>query len=196
LGVLESRELLSALPLVPSPAAIHVEKGSGKGPSGTTGSSVGSLEGTVSLSYVFGLGFSASTFAQGPVAQYGEFTTGTGSGKPFGRVRIVANSSYIQGAGFYTMDLLSHAYTPPPSSLEGPTFGVINLANTRGRSIGSITLQGDSWGQFEFTDHRSGSKVVASGTGNLAFPEGEPTLTYNSGDGNGPAMTVPFTITL
>jgi hypothetical protein len=203
LGSLESRELLSSLPIVPSPAAIHVEKGSGRGSSGTGGSSIGTLQGTASLSYdpgVYAGGGGGSAFLF--IHQEGDFA-GTGSVKPFGRVAIAAESilSVISGAEFS-----SGPESLPPTSLEGPIDGAFNFTNAEGRVIGSITLQGDSWSQFTFQERRSGSpfilgtpmphgRVIASGTGTLTFPEGEPTLTYNSSTGS-PPVTVPFTITL
>ena len=88
-----------------------------------------------------------------------------------------------------------------PISLEGPTFGAINLANAKGQVIGSITLRGDSWSQFTFQERRSRiaygdvphGRIIATGTGNLTFPDGAPLL---SSSGSGPTETVPFKITI
>jgi hypothetical protein len=78
---------------------------------------------------------------------------------------------------------------------------VINLANAKGRAVGSIELDGGSWGQFTYQVRKSAisvyvylnslstkGRVIASGTGTLTFPEGDPVV-----PGTGP---VPFTITL
>jgi hypothetical protein len=193
---LESRELLSSLPVVPNPAAIHVEKGSGRGPSDTGGPSIGTLQGTASFSYKY-IGDDFPTWAHELVRQEGDFT-GTGNVKPFGRVTITPANypSVIEGG------VTAGAIT---SSLEGPIYGAINFDNAKGRVIGSIILQGDSWSRFTFQESRSRSmflsngqvshgRVIARGTGTLTFPEGEPkfapdTFSYS-------AVTVPFTINL
>jgi hypothetical protein len=134
--------------------------------------------------------------------QVGEFTTGTGSVKPFGRVTIVTEgnfSSSITGTAFETVG----NDQSPPASLEGPTTGVINLANAKGRAVGSIEVQGRTWGKFTYQVRKSAieaipgspvafhGRVVASGTGRLTFPQGDPSLSSSE-----PAIAAPFTITL
>jgi hypothetical protein len=194
--------LLSSLPVVQSPAAIHVEKGSGRESSGTGGSSIGTLHGTASLSWTYP-DATPSGGLSGFIDQVGSFA-GTGSVKPFGQVRIAASN--IEGADFNTLGFEFGA--APSPSLEGPIGGAFDFANAKGRVIGSITLQGDSWGQFSFQERRSATfigggvsfmphgRVIASGIGTLTFPQGEPVLAYNRSTGSSPPVTVPFTITL
>jgi hypothetical protein len=214
LGSLESRELLSSLPIVPSPTTIPVEKGTGKGSSGTGGSPIGTLQGTVSIVYSGNLyGLPATT-----VAQVGGFTTCTGKVKPFGRVTLAPPlGGSILGPEFQAPSPLPSLppptdNSPLPSSPEGPIKGTLYLTKiSRGgiETPASITLNGASWAQFAFKESRGdfvsiggrglGFKsqgVIASGTGTLTFPEGDPVLTFNSSTGSGPPVTVPFTITL
>jgi hypothetical protein len=139
------------------------------------------------------------------VEQIAEFTTGTGNIKPFGQVRIAAESHFPSTIG----GMSAPFGVPLPTSLEGPIDGVINLANAKGRVVGSITVQGDSWGQFHYQERRSGTstdifdtplphgRVIARRTGTLTFPEGEPTLIINSPfNTSSPPVPVPFTLTL
>jgi hypothetical protein len=208
---LEARELLSALHVVPRPAPRHVEKGSGAGSSAPGGSQVGSLEGTASFTYA---GFCDNPFHCG-IYQFAEFASGTGRVKTFGRVRIVTRgkfSSEIAGASSFVGGGPPPAFMPPlSSSLEGPIEGAINLANATGRVVGSITFQGDSWGQIDFQEWRTGSvltfatpqtkpsshrRPIASGAGMVSFPEGAPQLVLNRRSATSSPVTAQLTITL
>jgi hypothetical protein len=156
------------LPGVASAANIHVENSNGKDSPATTSFSIGTLDtkstfDSISSNFVAGTSFSVSD--------------GTGIVKPFGRVRI--------GGGILTI-------------AENNPLGVsgsILLTNARGRYIGELKVSGGQLPEFDFQvlkakvvwNHFVGfSGVVGHGTGQLTFPQGEPS-------DNGRA--VPFTIT-
>jgi hypothetical protein len=158
--------LLSSLPVLPSTAADHVEKSHGRVPSGPGGSSIGTLHGTATFSYESLIAGSSEVVGYYIDRQSAQFTTGTGSVKPFGRVRIDTDGSYSEGAGSAVSlrDTPTADDSPLPSSLEGPVNGVIDLATSRGRVVGSITVQGDTWGQFVFQEGKNNGRLIASAT--------------------------------
>ena len=184
-AALESRQLLSSLPVVASTAEIHVEKGNGKGKPVT--SSPGTIAGTAT--------FLLAPVGDSPVPHvilHCDFAIGRGSVKPFGRVSLVVR-------GRFSSEIGALEQIPPQEGLAGSPDGVINLANAKGRAVGSIEVDGGSWGQFTYrlrkTAFPAGSllhgRVAATGTGSFSFPEGEPVVSENT-----PGVPVPFTITL
>jgi hypothetical protein len=167
--VLESRELMSSVPVHGNPAGVPTEHGNGKGSTATTSSSIGTSDRITTLNNIVNnLDVGTTIYV----------SSGTGIVKPFGRVSI--------GGGSLTI------VQNDPLGVSGS----ILLTNARGHYIGELKISGGQLPEFDFQvlkakvvrNHFAGfSRVVGHGTGQLTFPQGEPS-------DNGPA--VPFTITL
>jgi hypothetical protein len=162
---LESRELLSSLPAFGIRAEIHVGRDTAREGPASGGHSIGTLEGTAAVSFHYGYPIGSS--------QTLEFSSGTGSVKPFGRVGIVVSGRLASRLDSTAGGLPG---TPTPVSLEGSPQGPIVLANARGRRVGEIDVTGGSWQHFRFQVRNLGNHVVSRGTGSLTVPQGHPIL--------------------
>ena len=165
---LESRELLSPVPVHWSSAELHAENSGGKGSPATASPSIGTPDRALTFN---------SEFIHSDAGTTISISRGTGIVKPFGRVRI--------GSGTLTIG------ENDPRSVSGS----ILLINARHRYIGEVKISGGQLPEFDFQvlkakvvrNHLVGfSGVVGHGTGQLTFPQGEPS------DSGG---AVPFRIT-
>jgi hypothetical protein len=159
---------MSSVPVHWNSAEVHTQNSNGTGSIAATSSSTRIRDSAIKSTTL------TSQFDAG-VPVY--VSDGTGIVKPFGRVRI--------GGGILTIT------ENDPRSVSGSIF----LTNARGRSIGEIKISGEQLPEFDFQvlkakvvrNHFVGfSRVVGHGSGQLTFPQGEPS-------DNGQA--VPFTIT-
>jgi hypothetical protein len=188
---LESRQLLSSLPVLGTTAEIRVERDRAIGPlgNGDGGPSMGTLGGTGTTTFHFGYPIGSS--------QTFEFLSGTGHVKHLGRVNVV-----VSGPSASRLDALAGGLPggPVPLNLEGSPQGTISLVNARGRRVGEIDVEGGSWRQFTFLVRNAGHGVVGRGTGSLIvpvvdpIPGSQPTFPPEPTTLNGP--TIPYTILL